>query len=164
MRNIEMHFEVYSDQSRDEILSGFYEKVGLERNETGILNSVDLGRLVLRNNAVEAKRSPSVLESFRGGGTVNFKLLSVEKGTKIMCSIQPFTEAVFIKGAITISLFLILLTTFILYLMGLHIVSICCVLAGWLFTAFVLYNGLSYHRNQLKMYAKKVLDHMNILQ
>lgn len=159
-----INFEVYTDQSKEDIFAGFYESVGLERNEdkNTALNMADKGRIIVRNNAIEARRNPSPYESFRGEGFVNFKFLPHEKGTRIVCSIHPFTDKVFIKGAVTISLFIILLTTFIVYVMGLNMLSGACILAGWLFTAFVLHNGLSYHRNQLRAYAGQILNQLNV--
>lgn len=164
MSNTVINFEIYTDQSQEDIFAGFYKNAGLEikGDKRATLNSMNSGRLIVRNNAIEARRNPSPYESFRGQGSVNFKFFPHEKGTRIICSIQPFTDKVFMNGAVTISLFLLLLTTFIIYVMGVNMLSLICVLVGWLLTLLVLYNGLSHHRNQLRIYAAQILSQMNI--
>lgn len=156
MRNlnkIQCYYEVYTELALEDVFDSICEKVGQDHQ----------GKFSIHQDCIKVERNPSIFESFRGEGIVNFRLSAADKGTTIKCTIEPFTEKFIRNWCLALSSFLLIFTAYIFYLGGAQVLSSVIVVGGWLLTFALLRNSVNHHKNELHSYSRRILTYLNIV-
>ena len=156
MRNlnkIQYYYEVYTELALEDVFDSICEKVGQDHQ----------GKFSIYKDCIRVERNPSIFESFRGEGIVNFRLSAADKGTTIKCTIEPFTQKFIRNWCFALLSFLLIFTAYVFYLGGVQVFSSAIVIGGWLLTFAMLRNGINHHKNELHSYSKRILTYLNIV-
>ncbi|MFC6101037.1 hypothetical protein [Olivibacter domesticus] len=156
MRNLnklQYYYEVYTELSLEDVFDSICEKVGQDHQ----------GKFSIHQDCIRVERNPSIFESFRGEGVVNFRLSAADNGTTIKCTIEPFTKKFIRNWSLALLSFLLVFTTYVFYLGGMKLIPSTIAIGGWLLTFVMLRNGINHHKNELHSYSRRILTYLDIV-
>ena len=157
--------EITVSRSINDILQEIERKQQSQRKNkfSLIWEPINFKKIVVKENTFSIERYPTPINPLRGLGSINFDLISNSKGTKIMCSIDPYL-GIIVGGISLICLFSAALTIYVLLLVkDDKLFSVVMILLAWACPIGVGIIGHKINRGILKNYRDSLLKELKLI-
>jgi len=165
LEKLKKQYEFQSLRTKTEIIEEIEKKATAKKDyfDFNSNNDINYKNFKINNNRIEVKLSPNILDPFRGSGTIYFELCTLENGTKINVTIEPYSKYLIIAGGCFAILFLVLFTPAVFLFLNENILETFLFIFGTcLIATLPSYLFFRFSNNQLEQYSKRILDDLSL--